>query len=248
LSETLSFHQYAPTSSDDYLTRILPIITYNNSELQALYAPSQFNGNYSQAYVALLSQGYFICAARRMAGYMSGQSTYLYTYTHTPEYYLLTLPQLVVWPGAYNSAELYSLFQILAPTLYGNSIFTSDELSLATSLRQYWTNMITTGQPNNNVSSTWPQYSSNSDQVLVLNINTINTSFIGMYPNCDLFSEVQVNVFGQYLGFNATCTVGNKCFIVNSTTTTGSAANHNNLRYCQLNFLFLLCLYILLLF
>ncbi|CAF1514616.1 unnamed protein product, partial [Rotaria sordida] len=38
-----------PISSEDYLTRILPVITFNNSELQAAYAPSHFNGNYTQA-------------------------------------------------------------------------------------------------------------------------------------------------------------------------------------------------------
>jgi len=166
----------------------------------------------------------------------------------------LTISSLAVWPGAYHTAELFSLFQILTATLYGSSIFTSDELSLATSLQQYWTNMITTSQPNNNVSSTWPQYASTSDQVLVLNKNITNMTFIGVYPNCDVFSDVQVKVFGQYLGFNATCTVGNKCFIINSTTTTvptttiSSTADRNNLRYCQLNFHFLLYLCIVLLF
>jgi len=229
---------YAPTSAEDYLTRILPIITYNSSKLQALYDPSQFNGNYSQAYVALLSQNFFLCSARRMAGYMSGQPTYLYTYTHTPEFMWLTTPNLVVWPGAYHIAELFSLFQTLAATLYGDIIFTSDELPLATSLQQYWTNMITTSQPNNNVSVTWPQYTSTSDQVLVLNKNITTTTFIGVYPNCDLFSDGQVKAFGQYLGFNATCTVGNQCFIINSTTTISSTADRNNLRYCQLTFLF----------
>ncbi|CAF0872517.1 unnamed protein product [Rotaria sp. Silwood1] len=82
--------------------------------------------------------------------------------------------------------------------------------------------MITKGQPNNNVSLAWPQYSSNTDQVLILDKNMSTTNFIGVYPNCDLLSNVQVKVFGEYLGFNATCTVDNKCFIVNSTTIASS--------------------------
>jgi len=80
--------------------------------------------------------------------------------------------------------------------------------------------MITKGQPNDNYSLTWPQYSSTTDQVLVLNKNMTATTFIEVYPNCDLLSAVKVEVLGEYLGFNATCTVGNKCFILNSTATT----------------------------
>jgi len=233
-------YSHPPTSAEDYLTRILPIITYNNSELQTLYAPSQFNGNYSEAYVALLSQGFFICGARRMAGYMSRQSSYLYIYTHTPEFELLRTPDLVVWPGAYHASELFNLFQTLGATLYGDKMFAPDELPLATSIRRYWTNMITKNHPNNNISLTWPQYSSTNDQIIVLNKNMTTTTFIGAYPNCDLLSAVQVQVFGDYLGLNATCTVGNKCFIINSTTSTSSTAASNDLRYYQLYFLFLL--------
>ncbi|CAF2392200.1 unnamed protein product [Rotaria sp. Silwood2] len=263
---------HPPTSTEDYLTRILPIMTYNDSILQALYAPSQFSGNYSQAFVALLSQEIYLYSARRMAGYMSEQPTYLYTYTHAPEFYWLTTPNLIIWSRAYHTAELFSLFQTLAASLYGDNIFEPDELSLVTSLRRYWTNMITKGQPNNNASLTWPEYSSNSDQVLVLNNNMSITTFIRVYPNCNLLSNVKVKVFGEYLGFNATCTVRKKCFIINSTTitssttrsdstestssstTTGSISTTNlaptslNLRCCQLNLillLFMFCIFIL---
>ncbi|CAF0890730.1 unnamed protein product [Rotaria sordida] len=38
-----------PTSAEDYLTCTLPVVTFNNSELQAAYAPNHFNGNYTQA-------------------------------------------------------------------------------------------------------------------------------------------------------------------------------------------------------
>ncbi|CAF4570367.1 unnamed protein product, partial [Rotaria magnacalcarata] len=139
------------------------------------------------------------------------------------------------WPGAYHGAEIFSLFQTLAATFYGNMIFNADEIPLATSLRRYWTNMITKHQPNDNISLTWPQYSSPTDRVLVLNKNTTITSFIEIYPNCDLISDVQAKVYGEYLGFNATCTVGNKCFIVDSTTTTRQTSTSNNLR-CSLWF------------
>jgi para-nitrobenzyl esterase len=145
-------YSYPPTSAEDYLTRVLPIATYNYSDVQALYALNKFNGNYSAAFVTLLSQGIFICGARRMAGYMTGQPTYLYTYNHAAQFYYLTLPSLVIWPGAYHSAEVFSLFRTLAPTLYGDTIFEPAELPLATSLRQYWTNMITKHHPNDNSS------------------------------------------------------------------------------------------------
>ncbi|CAF3879034.1 unnamed protein product, partial [Rotaria magnacalcarata] len=137
------------------------------------------------------------------------------------------------WPGAYHGAEIFSLFQTLAATFYGNMIFNADEIPLATSLRRYWTNMITKHQPNDNISLTWPQYSSTTDRVLVLNKNTTITSFIGIYPNCDLISDVQAKVYGEYLGFNATCTIGNKCCIVDSTPTTRPISTSNNLRCCR---------------
>ncbi|CAF0897846.1 unnamed protein product [Didymodactylos carnosus] len=224
-------YYHGPNSAEDYLTRILPVATYNLSQIQALYIPSQFNGNYSEAFVALMSQGGFICGARRMAGYMAGKPTYLYTYTHTPEFIYLSLPYLVIRPGAYHTAELFSLFQTLADSLYGNSIFEADELSLATSVRQYWTNMITKGQPNDNFSLTWPQYSSATDQALVLNMNITTTAFIDIYPNCDIISDEQVKVYGEYLGLNVTCTVGNKCFIIDSATSTAPTTTSKTLEF-----------------
>ncbi|CAF0978703.1 unnamed protein product [Rotaria magnacalcarata] len=220
-------YSHPPISAVDYLNRILPIMTYNHSEIQALYTPSQFSGNYSQAFVALLSQVMFICGSRRMAGYMSRQPTYFYTYNHAPEYFWLTTPNLIMWSGAYHSVELFSLFQTLTTSLYGNIIFKSDELPLATTVRRYWTNMITKRQPNGNVNLIWPQYSSNIDQILVLDENMTITSSSGVYPNCDIVSAVQVSVFGEYVGLNVTCTVENKCFIVNSTATSNSSQTFN---------------------
>ena len=212
-----------PNSVQDYMTRVLPLITYNNSELQVLYHPSRFNDNYTQACVALFSQLIFICGSRRMAGYMSRQPTYLYTYNHVLESAWLSSPDIVLWPGAYHAAELFSLFQTLSVSLYGNMIFDPDEVPLANSLRLYWTNMITKGQPNDNVNFTWPQYSSSSDLTLVLNKNITTSTFIGSYPNCDVMSSAQVKAFGEYLGLKATCTIGNKCFIINSTAAINSA-------------------------
>ncbi|CAF4401826.1 unnamed protein product [Rotaria socialis] len=153
-------YYHPPISTVDYLNPILPIMTYNHSEIQALYiyTPNQFSGNYSQAFVALLSQEMHICSSRRTAGYMSRQPTYLYTYNHAPEYVWLTTPNLIMWPGAYHSAELFSLFQTLTASLCGNIIFKSDELPLATTVRRYWTNMITKRQPNGNVNLIWSQY------------------------------------------------------------------------------------------
>ena len=141
-------------SVKDYMTGVLPVITHNNSKLPVLYHPSRFNDNYMQACVTLFSQYIFICGTRRMAGYMSRQPTYLYTYNHVLETPRLSSPDIVMWPGAYHAAELFSLFQTLADSFYGNMIFDPDEVSLANSLRLYWTNMITKGQPNDNVSLT----------------------------------------------------------------------------------------------
>ncbi|CAF3722372.1 unnamed protein product [Rotaria sp. Silwood1] len=101
---------HPPKSSEDYLNRILPIVTYNQSEIEALYTLNLFNSNYSKAFVALMSQETFICGARRMAGYMAEQPTYLYTYNHAPESFWLSLPSLIIWPGAYHSAEILNLF------------------------------------------------------------------------------------------------------------------------------------------
>ncbi|CAF3723874.1 unnamed protein product [Rotaria sordida] len=194
---------YPPNSTEDYLTRILPIMTYNQSEIEALYNPNLFNGNYSKAFVALMSQGAFICGARRMAGYMANQPTYLYTYNHAPESFWLSLPSLIIWPGAYHSTELLNLFQTASPLLYGDQMFLPNELSLVTSTRRYWTNMITKHQPNNNISLTWPPYSPTKDQTLVLDINITTAAFINVYPNCDVLSAAQVKLFGEYIGLDS---------------------------------------------
>ena len=237
-----SLYYRGPTSVEDYLSRILPLATFQHSEIQALYAPSQFNGNYSEAFVALMSQGGFLCGTRRMAGYIVGKPTYLYTYSHSPEFYFLSAPYIVIRPGAYHThtAEVFSLFQTLAASLYGDSIFDADELPLAKSVRRYWTNMITTGQPNDNLSFAWPQYSSAIDQTLVLDKNTTVAVFIDMFPNCDLLSNVQVKVYGEYLGLNITCTVGNKCYIVDPAKSTASINFNKTLHGSLCIFSFLL--------
>ena len=113
----------SPISVEDYLTRVLPIITYNHSEIQALFDPSQLNDNCTQACVALFSQHAFICTTRRMAGYMSGQPTYLYTYNRIPEASWFLPPDLILRLGAYHGAELFSLSQALSGSFYGDSIF-----------------------------------------------------------------------------------------------------------------------------
>ncbi|CAF0959318.1 unnamed protein product [Adineta steineri] len=213
-----------PTSAEDYLTRILPIVTFNHSEIQTLYTPDRFNGNYSLAFVTLMSQQAFLCSTRRIAGYMNKQPTYLYTFTHIPEPSWLISPNLVIWPGAYHIAEVFYLFQTLAASFYGNMMFECDEIPFATSMRRYWTNMITKHQPNDNVNLMWPQYSSSNDQILVLNKNMTTSTFIEIYPNCDLLSDIQAKVYGEFLGLNVTCAVGNKCFIINSTSNTNTAS------------------------
>ena len=211
-----------PTSVEDYLNRVLPIISYNNTEIQALYHPSRFNDNYTRACVALFSEHVFISSARRMAGYMSKKPTYLYTYNHIFEASWLSSPSLVLWPGAFHGAELLTLFQTLSTSFYGDMIFHPNELHLANSIRLYWTNMITTGQPNDNLVLTWPQYSSARDAALVFTNNMTISTFIDVYPNCDLVSDVQVKAFGEYLGLNVTCEAGNKCYIVKSNGTVKS--------------------------
>jgi hypothetical protein len=113
------------------------------------------------------------------------------------------------------------LFQTLASSLDGNNIFNSDELSLTTSVRDYWTSLIINGQPNDNAGLVWSQYSSATDQAIVLNINISVDTFTDVYPNYDILSAALVEVFGEYLDFNATCTVGNKGFIISSTISVG---------------------------
>ncbi|CAF3898120.1 unnamed protein product [Rotaria sp. Silwood1] len=237
---------HPPNSTEDYLTRILPIVTYNQSEIEALYNPSLFNGNYSKAFVALMSQGAFICAARRMAGYMAEQPTYLYTYNHAPESFWLSLPSLIMWPGAYHSAELLNLFQTASPLLYGDQMFLPHELNLVTSTRRYWTNMITKYQPNDNTSLAWPPYSPRTDQALLLNTTITTTTFIDAYPNCDVLSAARVKLFGEHIGLDATCIAGNNCFIINSTSSTITTISSKSLSCFQCNLFVLFPPYILL--
>ncbi|CAF1457641.1 unnamed protein product, partial [Rotaria sordida] len=225
---------HPPINAEDYLTRVLPIATYNQSDIATQYNLSVFNGNYSEAFIALMSQGMYLCAARRMAGYMAEPSTYLYTYNHAPEFYFLSLPTLIVRPGAYHSSESFNLFQTLAPSLYGNQMFLPDEFNLATSIRRYWTNMITKHQPNDdddNMNPIWPQYSSLTDQTIVLDKNITTATFIGIYANCDIVSAGHVKIFGEYLGFNATCTAGNQCFIINSTLSTSTTSQTTSIHF-----------------
>ncbi|CAF1316834.1 unnamed protein product [Rotaria sp. Silwood1] len=146
-----------------------------------------------------MSQETFICGARRMAGYMAEQPIYLYTYNHAPESFWLSLPSLVIWPGAYHSAELLNLFQTASPSLYGDQIFLPNEWNLVKSTRTYWTNMITKHQPNDNISITWPPYLPRTDQTLVLNTNITTATFIDAYPNCDVLSAARVKLFGEYI-------------------------------------------------
>ena len=59
--------------------------------------------------------------------------------------------------------------------------------------------MITTGQPNDNMSLIWPQYSFNSNWALVPKNNITTSMLISVYPKCDVISNAQIKAFGDYL-------------------------------------------------
>ena len=49
----------------ELLRKQISVILYDppvNSELQALYAPIRFNGNYTHVFVTILSQEIFLCS------------------------------------------------------------------------------------------------------------------------------------------------------------------------------------------
>jgi carboxylesterase type B len=67
-------------------------------------------------------------------------------------------------------------------------MFAVDELNLTRSMRNYWTNMITKGQPNDKNSLNWPRYSSKSDTAIVF--DTKLTTPYGMKTNGRCFTYI----------------------------------------------------------
>ncbi|CAF4321435.1 unnamed protein product, partial [Rotaria sordida] len=48
---------------------------------------------------------------------------------------------------------------------------------------------------------------------------------------CDIVSAGHVKIFGEYLGFNATCAAGNQCFIINSTLSTSTTSQTTSIHF-----------------
>ncbi|CAF5153393.1 unnamed protein product, partial [Rotaria sp. Silwood1] len=59
-------------------------------------------------------------------------------------------------------------------------------------------------------------------------------TFSDIYPNCDIVSAGHVKIFGEYLGFNATCTAGNQCFMINSTLFTSTTSQTGSAHFANM--------------
>ena len=148
------------------------------SQILAAYPAADY-ANPRSAYVALLTDAYFVCNVRtamRLLAANQTQPVYRYVYNHIADN--ATLIQKAY--GAFHGAELPFVFGSM-PAPGAN-----DALVIAT-LGSYWAGLAATGNPNGNGRVTWPPITPDNDTLAIID-STVTTDSAYRNAQCDFWA------------------------------------------------------------
>ena len=131
----------------------------------------------------LAVDAFFACPARRFArdATAAGADVYLYEFAHVPE------KPAVAALGVFHSSELGYVFGTdfpLAPPQ-------TDELSLGTAFRSYWTRFATNGDPNGGSNAAWAKYTAKGDENIKLDLPKPSAESGYKKEACDFWDTIQ---------------------------------------------------------
>jgi len=155
---------YSAPPTDDASYTALEEATYpgHGAAIVAEYPVASYGGSYLQAASAVLTDGEFVCPARRVARAIasSGTPTYRYDFVHAISF---PIPDL----GAFHASELLFVFGNPLPSL---AMLQTNELPLSKTMMGYWGSMAKNGDPNGGGRFAWPKYDMTTETDLVLDL------------------------------------------------------------------------------
>ncbi|MBI5529693.1 MAG: carboxylesterase family protein [Deltaproteobacteria bacterium] len=133
-------------------------------EVLSMYRISDYGDDARKAYVALLSDIWYICDGRRAArAAVRGQEEPVFRYYFTHAFQ--AGGEEYAAQGAYHSAEVAYVFDYLALWWYAP---TEGERALSDAMIGYWSRFAATGNPRGPDAPRWPRYTKRDDRYLRL--------------------------------------------------------------------------------
>jgi para-nitrobenzyl esterase len=159
--------QVSPTSDATYAADEETQFPGNGPAVVAQYPPSAYGGSYTGAGAAAMTDGTFVCPARRVARgmAMAGVAAYRYEFTHAIDFPLGGL-------GAFHGSELLFVF---GNEIQGTTLATG-EIPLSQQMMGYWGAMATTGNPNGGGRLAWPEYATPAEAQIDLDLSLSTVS------------------------------------------------------------------------
>lgn len=146
------------------------------SQVEALYPAASF-ASPQAALMRAFGDQILVCttydSARRAAA--AGLRTYLYNFSRVPPIPILQALGL----GAFHGAEIAYVFGSVTPP-------TTDDATIADTMRGYWSRFARTGRPDGHGAVRWPRYRDRTDSRLNLDaVTTVVTGF--RRPECEFW-------------------------------------------------------------
>jgi para-nitrobenzyl esterase len=180
---TLFFALGSPVTSDATYEMLVNGLLPGKGAAVVAHYPSATYGTPTNAAAISLTDGLFVCPARRVARAVAGAGvpTYRYHFAHVPT------NALVMGLGSFHSSEI--------PFVFGNSTElepntpTAAEEPLATTMMGYWGRMAGAGDPNGSGSVAWPKYDVTTEPDVVLDI-PVTTETAYKKSDCDFWDTL----------------------------------------------------------
>jgi para-nitrobenzyl esterase len=146
-------------------------------------AGAQTFGSYNDALTKVTSDAFFVCQARRLEQWFSGNGQKTYLYSFNGPLSGVPIPQLA--GQAFHSAEL--------PYVFGDNYLLGSVpeagLPLIGTMEDYWTRFAATGDPNGGSGPSWPAFAASSDTNI--NLDTTVTVDAGLEKDiCNFWDDL----------------------------------------------------------
>jgi para-nitrobenzyl esterase len=171
----------APTTAAGYVAFEETQFAGHGAAIVAEYPVSAYGGSYDAASADALTDGSFVCPARRVARAIagSGTATFRYDFDHAIHF---ILPGL----GAFHGSELLFVF---GNSLEGTTLSPA-EVPLSQAIMGYWGAMAVGGDPNGGGRFPWPPFAAGSEAQIVLDL-TLSTVSAFKKAKCDFWDGLE---------------------------------------------------------
>jgi para-nitrobenzyl esterase len=169
-----------PTDATTFQAEADVLFPGHGAAIAAQYPASSFGGSYGTTAAEALTDGWFVCPARRVARACAtaGVGAFRYEFSHAINFLIQGL-------GAFHGSELLFVFgnSITGATLQAN------ELPLSQEMMAYWGAMSANGDPNGGGQFAWPKYDTTAEANIVLDL-MLSTETALKKTQCDFWDTL----------------------------------------------------------